>query len=88
VSARALDARVVKTGDLKRKVTVRGIGVTKGARAAIEAVGGSVAEQAVTPDTAKKAAAKKAAADKAAAIKAAANKPVDKPAAKAPSKKQ
>ena len=88
VSALALDARVVKTGDLKRKVTVRGIGVTKGARAAIEAVGGSVAEPAVTPDTAKKAAAKKAAADKAAAIKAAVNKPAEKPAEKAPSKKQ
>jgi hypothetical protein len=88
VSAMALDARVVKTGELSRKVTVRGIGVTKGARAAIEASGGSVAEPATTPDTAKKAAAKKAAADKAAAIKAAVNKPVEKPAAKAPSKKQ
>ena len=88
VSALALDARVVKTGDLKRKVTVRGIGVTKGARSAIEAAGGSVAEPAATPDTAKKAAAKKAAADKAAAIKVAVNKPADKPAAKAPSKKQ
>jgi len=93
VSALALDARVVKTGELKRKVTVRGIGVTKGAKAAIEAAGGTVAEPAVTPDTAKKAAAKKAAADKAAAIKAAVNKvavnkPADKPAAKAPSKKQ
>ena len=88
VSALALDARVVKTGELKRKVTVRGIGVTKGARSAIEAAGGSVAEPAATPDTAKKAAAKKAAADKAAAIKVAVNKPADKPAAKAPSKKQ
>ena len=88
VSALALDARVVKTGDLKRKVTVRGIGVTKGARAAIEAAGGSVAEPAVAPETAKKAAAKKAAADKAAAIKAAVNKPAEKPAEKAPSKKQ
>ena len=44
VSALALDARVVKTGELTRKVTVRGIGVTKGAKAAIEAAGGSVAE--------------------------------------------
>ena len=88
VSALALDARVVKTGELKRKVATRGIGVTKGARAAIEAAGGSVAEPAVTPDTAKKAAAKKAATDKAAAIKAAANKPADKPAKNAPSKKQ
>jgi large subunit ribosomal protein L15 len=77
VSALALDARVVKTGELSRKVVVRGIGVTAGAKAAIEAAGGSVAESAVTPDTAKKAAAKKAAADKAAAIKAAVNKPAE-----------
>ena len=93
VSALALDARVVKTGELKRKVAIRGIGVTKGARATIEATGGSVAEPAVTPDSAKKAAAKKAALDKAAAIKAAiskaAEKPAEKPAEKkAPSKKQ
>jgi large subunit ribosomal protein L15 len=88
VSSLALDARVVKTGELSLKVVVRGIGVTKGAKAAIEAAGGSVVEPAVTPDTAKKAAAKKAIADKAAAIKAAANKPAEKPAAKAPSKKQ
>jgi large subunit ribosomal protein L15 len=44
VSSLALDARVIKTGELSRKVTVRGIGVTKGAKAAIEAAGGSVAE--------------------------------------------
>ena len=88
VSSLALDARVVKTGELSRKVTVRGIGVTTGAKAAIEAAGGSVAEPAVTPDTAKKAAAKKAAADKAAAIKAAVSKPAEKSAEKAPSKKQ
>jgi len=33
VSARALDARVVKSGELSTKVSVRGIGVTKGAKA-------------------------------------------------------
>jgi large subunit ribosomal protein L15 len=44
VPALALDARVVKSGGITRKVAVRGIGVTKGARAAIEAAGGSVAE--------------------------------------------
>jgi large subunit ribosomal protein L15 len=100
VSALALDARVIKSGELSRKVSVRGIGVTKGARAAIEAAGGSVAEPAVIPDTPKKAAAKKAVADKAAAVKAAANKPAadkaaavkaaaNKPAAeKTPSKKK
>ena len=44
VSALALDARVIKSGEIKRKVTVRGIGVTKGAKGAIEAAGGSVAD--------------------------------------------
>ena len=86
ISALALDARVIKSGELSRKVSVRGIGVTKGARAAIEAAGGSVAEPAATPDTAKKAAAKKAALEKAAAIKAALNKPADKTANKAADK--
>jgi large subunit ribosomal protein L15 len=87
VSALALDARIVKTGELSRKVNVRGIGATRGAKAAIEAVGGSVAEAPATADTAKKAAAKKAAADKAAAIKAAVNKPAEKPAEKPTEKK-
>jgi large subunit ribosomal protein L15 len=92
VSALALDARVIKSGELSRKVVVRGIGVTKGAKAAIEAAGGSVTEPVATPETTKKAAAKKAAADKAAAIKAAVNKsaekPADKTAEKAASKKK
>jgi large subunit ribosomal protein L15 len=100
VSALALDARVIKSGELSRKVVVRGIGVTKGARSAIEAAGGSVVEPAAAPDTSKKAAAKKAVADKAAAVKAAVDKAAaDKasagkvaagkaPADKAPSKKK
>ena len=46
VSALAIDARVIKSGELSRKVSVRGIGVTKGARAAIEAAGGTVIEAA------------------------------------------
>src|SRR5579884_1407229 len=37
-------AKLVKSGTLRRKVTVKGIGVTKGAREAIAAAGGSVAE--------------------------------------------
>ena len=41
-SIHALDARVIKSGELKRKVLVRGIGVTAGARAAIEAAGGTI----------------------------------------------
>jgi len=34
--------KVVKTGELKQAVTLRGIGATAGAKAAIEAAGGSV----------------------------------------------
>lgn len=44
VSARALDARVIKSGELARKVVIRGLGVSAGAKAAIEAAGGSIAE--------------------------------------------
>jgi len=43
VSALAIDARVIKSGELSRRVSVRGIGVTRGAKAAIEAAGGTVA---------------------------------------------
>jgi len=39
-----LYARVVASGELGKAVTVRGIGVSKGARAAIEAAGGKVEE--------------------------------------------
>ena len=35
--------KVVKTGALTRKVTLKGVGATAGAKAAIEAAGGSVA---------------------------------------------
>ena len=38
----ALAAKVILNGDIKRKVTLRGLLVTKGARAAIEKAGGSV----------------------------------------------
>lgn len=44
VSAMALDARIVKSGELSTKVSVRGLGVTKGAKAAIEAAGGSLVD--------------------------------------------
>lgn len=44
VSPMAMDARVILSGEISRKVTVRGLGVTKGAKAAIEAAGGSVVE--------------------------------------------
>ncbi|NEV64649.1 50S ribosomal protein L15 [Thiorhodococcus minor] len=35
-------AKVIASGELSRALTVRGLGVTKGARAAIEAAGGKV----------------------------------------------
>ncbi|APR97600.1 50S ribosomal protein L15 [Pandoraea thiooxydans] len=36
-------AKVVASGELTRKVSLKGLGATKGARAAIEAAGGSIA---------------------------------------------
>ena len=36
--------KVVKTGELSTKVALKGIGATAGAKAAIEAAGGSVSE--------------------------------------------
>ena len=44
VPALATSARVILAGSISRKVALRGLGVTKGAKAAIEAAGGSVAE--------------------------------------------
>ena len=44
VSPRAMAARVILSGEISRKVVVRGLSVTKGAKAAIEAAGGSVEE--------------------------------------------
>lgn len=44
VSARALSARVILSGEISRKIVLRGLSATKGAKAAIEAVGGSVEE--------------------------------------------
>ena len=43
VSQHALSAKVVLSGEITRKVTLKGVGATKGAMAAIEAAGGSVA---------------------------------------------
>ena len=44
VAIDALSAKVILSGEISRKVVLRGVGATKGARAAIEAAGGSVAE--------------------------------------------
>jgi large subunit ribosomal protein L15 len=81
VSALAQDARVIKSGEITRKVTVRGIGVTGGAKAAIEAAGGRVEVVAVAKPAGKKAekyAQRRAA--KEAAIKAATQAPAKPPA--------
>ncbi|MBI2312980.1 MAG: 50S ribosomal protein L15 [Betaproteobacteria bacterium] len=44
VPTRALTAKVILKGEIKRKVNLKGVLATKGARAAIEAAGGSVSE--------------------------------------------
>jgi large subunit ribosomal protein L15 len=42
VETRASSAKIVKKGEIKRAVTLKGVAVTAGAKAAIEAAGGSV----------------------------------------------
>ncbi len=44
IPAAARSAKVVKSGELTRAVKLQGLLLTKGARAAVEAAGGSVAE--------------------------------------------
>lgn len=44
VAGNALSAKVILSGEIGRKVALKGVGATKGAKAAIEAAGGSVAE--------------------------------------------
>ena len=44
VSPHALSAKVMLSGEINRKIVLRGVGATKGAKAAIEAVGGSVVD--------------------------------------------
>ena len=94
VSALALDARVIKSGELSTKVSVRGLGVTKGAKAAIEAAGGSLVGAAGQNESkpTKKAAEKEAKRSaKASAIKAAtesAKAPAKESVAKTPRKQK
>ena len=45
IAADSLSAKVILSGVLNRKVQLRGIGATAGARAAIEAAGGSIASE-------------------------------------------
>ena len=42
VPAHVTKVKVIKSGELQKAVKLKGIAVTKGARAAIEAVGGSI----------------------------------------------
>ena len=44
----ARDVRVILSGSLTRQVSLKGLGVTKGARAAVEAAGGTVLMEAST----------------------------------------
>jgi large subunit ribosomal protein L15 len=44
VSGLAIAGKVFLKGEIKRAIKLQGLGVTKGARAAIEAAGGSIAE--------------------------------------------
>lgn len=45
IPADSLSAKVILSGEIGRKVTLRGVGATKGALAAIEAAGGSVSAE-------------------------------------------
>ena len=45
----SLSAKIILAGGIERKIVVKGLGVTKGARAAIEKAGGSVEMPAVEP---------------------------------------
>ena len=44
VAQHTLSAKVVLSGEINRKVSLKGVGATAGARAAIEAAGGSIVE--------------------------------------------
>ncbi len=44
VTQHALSVKVILSGEVTRKLSLKGVGATKGARAAIEAAGGSIAE--------------------------------------------
>ena len=54
----SLSAKVILSGALKRKITLKGVKATKGARAAIEAAGGKYEEPAPKPAPQKKLVAK------------------------------
>lgn len=45
VAGDALSAKVILSGGISKKIALKGVGATKGAKAAIEAAGGSVASE-------------------------------------------
>ena len=49
ITANIKRAKVMLSGDVTKAVTLKGIGATKGARAAIEAAGGKVIDEEVMP---------------------------------------
>jgi len=44
ITRNIIAVKIMLSGEISRKITVRGLGVTKGARAAIEAAGGNIEE--------------------------------------------
>ena len=58
IARESLSAKVILSGELKRKITLKGVKATKGARAAIEAAGGKYEEPAAAPAPLKKLVAK------------------------------
>jgi len=85
ISEITLNAKIYLSGEIKKKLTIQGLTLSKGARKAVEDAGGkivteSVAEKAVAKPTAKKAVAKPTA--KKAVAKPTAKKAVAKPTAK------
>lgn len=44
IDARTLQAKIILSGAVEKAVTVQGVGVTKGAKEAIEAAGGTIGE--------------------------------------------
>lgn len=65
ISGRYKRAKIMLSGDVTKAVTVQGLAVTKGAKAAIEAAGGKVIEVAAEPKGKKTKKAEKPAADSA-----------------------
>jgi len=51
IARRVLSAKVILSGKLSRKVTLKGVQVSKGARAAIEAAGGTIEAPVPVPTT-------------------------------------